>query len=154
MRKALREGVVTCRCKAVFDPRREQVACRKCGRRYHNECVGVPLSDGDGVASGDWMTWVLVGIGAGVPLLLLCVACCFKQPRRLCVLLCTHPNPGMGPLYLPQDTRLQYAQELGLKKDPGYIWAGISKVLCFCVPRCCRRRRDSKDPPGLARVQT
>ena len=60
----------------------------------------------------------------------------------------------MGPLYLPQDTRLQYAQELGLKKDPGYIWAGISKVLCFCVPRCCRRRRDSKDPPGLARVPT
>jgi hypothetical protein len=44
VRPHLRDGPLLCRCRAVFDPARETVACTSCGRRYHNECVGVPLS--------------------------------------------------------------------------------------------------------------
>ena len=38
----LSKGPLVCKCRAVFDPRREMVTCKTCGGRFHNECVGIP----------------------------------------------------------------------------------------------------------------
>ena len=41
---------------------------------------------------------------------------CCSRPRRLCVLLCTHSDPTLGPLYVPDDVRRELATQLGLKR--------------------------------------
>lgn len=50
---------------------------------------------------------VLVGGAAGGAVIgLLCLACCCcSKPRKFCALLVTHPNPSMGPLYMPEAMR-------------------------------------------------
>lgn len=58
---------------------------------------------------------------AGLVLALL-VLCCFSKPRKLCLLLVTHPHPGCGPLYMPEATRKEYAAQLGFRRVPGYLW--------------------------------
>jgi hypothetical protein len=58
---------------------------------------------------------------AGLVLGLLFI-CCFSKPRKLCLLLVTHPNPGCGPLYMPEAMRKEYASQLGLVRVPGYLW--------------------------------
>ncbi|KAL1503641.1 hypothetical protein AB1Y20_012115 [Prymnesium parvum] len=72
----------------------------------------------------------IVGTAALVLLLLLC--CCFRAPRGVCYLVFTHPNPSMGPLYMPKEMRLEYAQKLGLRQPP--------PTLFECLPAffCCR----------------
>ena len=52
------------------------------------------------------------------------IACtCFSRPRRLCVLLCTHPDPTLGPLYVPEEVRREFAIQLGLKHVPVDVWS-------------------------------
>ena len=46
-------------------------------------------------------------------LLLLGMLCFSNKHRRFCYLMCTHPNPSMGPLYMPKEMRIEYAAQLG-----------------------------------------
>ena len=94
-----------------------------------DESLG-PNSDGqatagssDGIFVG-WLLWLVVGLAVVASLLLLLLGCmCFSRPRRLCVLLCTHPDPTLGPLYVPDDVRQEYAMQLGLKQVPVDVWS-------------------------------
>jgi len=60
--------------------------------------------------------------GGVLVLLLLLVFCCCARPRKLCLLLLTHPNPALGPLYMPEAMRREYAADLGFRRVPGYLW--------------------------------
>ena len=40
------DSLIVCKCRSVFDPRRVMVRCKGCGKRFHDECVGV-LQHGD-----------------------------------------------------------------------------------------------------------
>ena len=53
--------------------------------------------------------------------------------RKLCVLLCTHPDPSTGPLYLPAQIRDEYATDLGFKETPP-CWCGLWRVVCGLGP--------------------
>ena len=64
-----------------------------------------------GEAESSQMGIVIAG-GVGAVFLLLCLLCRPKH-RQLCYLMCTHPNPSMGPLYMPSDMRNEYATQLG-----------------------------------------
>ena len=96
----------------------------------------VPESGEDNISSEDedggssvwqsWMMWLIVGLGVGLPPLLLALSClCCTKPRRLCVLICTHPDPTLGPLYVPEDVRREYATQLGLKQVPLDVWSRL-----------------------------
>ena len=50
---ALNRGALVCKCRAVYDPRREMVECDTCGATFHKECVGVPLSEREDDGGGD-----------------------------------------------------------------------------------------------------
>jgi hypothetical protein len=86
---------------------------------------GQGLEGSDGNLFAGWLLWLFVGLAVLVALLLLLLlgCMCFRRPRRLCVLLCTHPDPTLGPLYVPDDVRREYAMELGLNKVPVDVWS-------------------------------
>ena len=64
--------------------------------------------------------WLAIAGGTLGLLLLLAAYCSLRSSRRrkLLFLMCTHPNPAMGPLYLPDELRDEYAAEIGLKRPP------------------------------------
>ena len=69
--------------------------------------------------------WALLGLVVALTCALwaLLACTCFSRPRRLCVLLCTHPDPTLGPLYVPDEVRHEYAMQLGLKQVPVGVWS-------------------------------
>ena len=51
-----------------------------------------------------------------------------KPECALCMRMCTHPNPGMGPLYMPDERREEYAADAGLKRPPPHCWRLLPSV--------------------------
>ena len=69
-----------------------------------------------------WFALIGGGVGLAISLAILC--CLRSQKRRkLLFLLFTHPNPAMGPLYMPDERRDEYARTLGLKRPPPQLWS-------------------------------
>ena len=77
------------------------------------------------------MWYSALGVGVLLLVLLYVLLCCRSPPRRkLCFLLCTHPNPAMGPLYMPEEMRAEYAAALGLKRPPP-LCLGVTLLCCL-----------------------
>ena len=77
--------------------------------------------------------WLAILGGAIGLLISLVIFCCLRSPRRrkLLFLMCTHPNPALGPLYMADERRDEYARELGLKRPPPQFWRMLSVLCCL-----------------------
>ena len=60
-------------------------------------------------ALGEWLPFAIGATVAMSTILLLVLLCGSPYRRKLCFLLCTHPDPSMGPLYMPDEMRYECA---------------------------------------------
>mmetsp|Transcript_38338 Transcript_38338/g.63449 ORF Transcript_38338/g.63449 Transcript_38338/m.63449 type:complete len:732 (-) Transcript_38338:730-2925(-) len=93
-----------------------------------------------------WVLFVVIGVAAVLLLVLIIVICSFcTKPCHFCLLFCTHPDPSVGPLYLPEQIRQEYAEEIGLKRPPPHLCILIRHICC-CSRRKIHMNLDLLDP--------
>ena len=70
-----------------------------------------------------------------VALCVLLVCCGSPKRRKLAILMWSHPNPAMGPLYMPDEMRWEFALDIGLEAPPSFC-RGLALLCCSCSCSC------------------
>ena len=86
--------------------------------------------------------WLVIACGTLGLLLVLSMLWCIRSAhqRKMLFLVCTHPNPSMGPLYMPDERREEYSLQLGLSRPPPQLWRVLSLLCCVTWDDPARRK--------------